>query len=290
MNHPAELAVHQYLENAKGSDTHMSEDTIDKVCDDIRAALRRQFGSDSKRREFKPRMSNVGRPTCQLWYDKNNPDAALPRSTTFVMNMMIGDIVEAVFKAILTEAGVEYEENEKTTVEFDEGAKVSGTADISINGAVDDIKSASAWSYKNKFESYDKLYNMDDFGYVAQLAGYAKGLGKKAGGWWVINKASGDFKYVPATGLDIDEECGKINGTLKKLRENVFERCFEAEPEFFRGKTTGNKVLTKTCSFCDYRKDCWPTLQQRPMIPSRAVSPKMVDYVYIRGEEGGINA
>ena len=111
MNHPAELAVQQYLENAKGSDTNMSEDTIDKVCDDIRSALRRQFGSTSKRGAFKPRMSNVGRPVCQLWYDKNKPDVAMPRPTTFVMNMMIGDIVEAVFKAILTEAGVEYEEN-----------------------------------------------------------------------------------------------------------------------------------------------------------------------------------
>ena len=48
MNHPAELAVHQYLENAKADATDMSEDTIDKVCEDIRAALHRQFGSSSK--------------------------------------------------------------------------------------------------------------------------------------------------------------------------------------------------------------------------------------------------
>ena len=142
MNHPAELAVHQYLENAKADATDMSEDTIDKVCEDIRAALHRQFGSSSKRGEFRPRMSNVG-----LWYEKNKPNAALPRSTTFIMNMMIGDIVEAVFKAILTEAGVDYEENEQAKVEFDDGVTVSGTADISINGAVDDIKSASDWSY-----------------------------------------------------------------------------------------------------------------------------------------------
>ena len=170
MNHPAELAVHQYLECAKGKGTDMSEDTIDKVCEDIREAMRRQFGSGSKRGAFRPRMSNVGRPTCQLWYEKNKPDTALPRPTTFVMTMILGDIVEAVFKGLLTEAGIEYEENEKTTVEFDSGVTVSGTADISIDGAVDDIKSASAWSYKNKFESYYTLSQMDDFGYVAQLA------------------------------------------------------------------------------------------------------------------------
>jgi len=281
MNHPAELAVHQYLENAKGRGTNMADSTLDKICDDIRAALVRQFGSDAKRGKFKPRMSNIGRPTCQLWYDKNKPEAALPRSTTFVMNMMIGDIVEAVFKGLLTEAGVSYEENEKTSVEFSDGTTVNGTADISINGSVDDIKSASDWSYRNKFESYDTLARFDDFGYVAQLAGYAKGLDKQAGGWWVINKATGDFKYVPATGLDIDEECEKINASLKTLKDNIFERCFEEETEFFRSKPTGNKVLCKTCSFCDYRKDCWPTLQEKPMIKSKASSPKVIDYVYI---------
>lgn len=285
MNHPAELAVHQYLENAKGEGTSMSEDTIDKVCEDIRSALLRQFGSKSKRGMFKPRMSNVGRPLCQLWYDKNKSDVALPRSTTFVMNMMIGDIVEAVFKSLLTEAGVKYEENEKASLEFDDGTSVKGTADLSIDGSVDDIKSASAWSYKNKFESYNTLVEMDDFGYVAQLAGYAKGLKKKAGGWWVINKATGDFKYVPASGLDIEKECDKINISLQKIKENKFERCFDAEVEFFRGKPTGNKILCKTCSFCDYRKDCWPTLKELPALKSQAKSPKVVDYVHVQEEE-----
>jgi hypothetical protein len=54
----------------------------------------------------------------------------------------------------------------------------------------------------------------DGFGYVGQLAGYAKASGKRAGGWWVVNKANGQFKYVPATGLDIDEELSKIETTV----------------------------------------------------------------------------
>ena len=59
MNHPAELAVHQYLENAKNDGTDMSEGTIDKVCGDIRAALHRQFGRGSKRGDFTLRMSTL---------------------------------------------------------------------------------------------------------------------------------------------------------------------------------------------------------------------------------------
>ena len=61
---------------------------------------------------------------------------------------------------------------------------VSGQYDIVINDAVDDIKSASDWSYRNKFESYDTLASGDGFGYVGSLAGYAKACGKK--GWWLV--------------------------------------------------------------------------------------------------------
>ena len=108
MNHPAELALHQYMENAVKGKSSMADDTIKQVASDVADALKRQFGGGNKRDKFGLRMSNVGRPTCQLWYDKNKPEAAIPLPTTFVMNMMLGDIVEAVFKAILKEAGVKY--------------------------------------------------------------------------------------------------------------------------------------------------------------------------------------
>ena len=282
MNHPAELALHQYMEDAVSGKTTMSDATIDQVASDIKDALKRQFGG-SKRGDFRLRMSNVGRPACQLWYEKNKPDVALPKPTTFVMNMMIGDIVEAVFKGLLTEAGVTYEDNEKVTLDLP-NANISGTYDIVIRDAVDDIKSASDWSYRNKFESYSTLANSDAFGYVAQLAGYAKASGKKAGGWWVVNKANGQFKYVPASGLDVDTEISKIQDTVDDVNNNKFERCFEPEAETFRGKETGNKVLSKTCSFCSYRNDCWPNLTRLPAVKSQAKEPKMVDYVELAEE------
>ena len=277
MNHPAELALHQYMEDAVSGKTTMSDATIDQVASDIKDALKRQFGG-SKRGDFRLRMSNVGRPACQLWYEKNKPYVALPKPTTFVMNMMLGDIVEAVFKGLLKEAGVAYEDNKKVTLDLP-NANISGTYDIVIQDAVDDIKSASDWSYKNKFESYNSLASSDAFGYVAQLAGYAKASGKKAGGWWVVNKANGQFKYVPASGLDVDAEIAKIQTTVDDINNNKFERCFEPEAETFRGKETGNKILGKTCSFCSYRNDCWPKLKRLPAVMSQAKEPKMVDYV-----------
>lgn len=284
MNHPAELALHQYMENAASGKSTMSEATIKQVGLDVMGALGRQFGGGNKRDKFGLRMSNVGRPTCQLWFEKNEPEKALPLPTTFVMNMMIGDIVEAVFKGLLKEAGVQYEDDAKVTLDLDDDTSVSGTYDIVIDGAVDDIKSASNWSYTNKFESFDTLRQGDAFGYVAQLAGYAKASGKRAGGWWVVNKANGEFKYVPATGIDIDQEVVHIKQTADTLEENRFERCFDAVPEKFRGKETGNMVLTTECGFCRYRFACWPGLEERPAVASQAKQPKTVAYVSLAEE------
>ena len=279
MNHPAELALHQYMENAANGNTTMSNKTIKQVADDVVDALQRQFGGGNKRDKFRLRMSNIGKPTCQLWFEKNKSEEALPRPTTFVMNMMIGDIVEAVFKGLLKEAGVKYDDSEKVSLQVDDNTTITGTYDLAIDGAVDDVKSASHWSYQNKFKSYDTLAEHDGFGYIGQLAGYAKATDKSAGGWWVINKGNGQFKYVPATGIDIDKEVDKIKETVNTMNDNKFERCFEPVREVFNRKETGNTILNENCIFCPFRFSCWPTLQELPSVMSKAKDPKKIAYV-----------
>ena len=281
MNHPSELALQQYLENAANGKATISEETIARIAKDVSDAVRRQFGGGRGSDAFRLRMSNIGRPSCQLWFEKNQPDASLPKPNTFVFNMLLGDIVEAVFKGVLVEAGIPFGEAQHVTLKVND-AEINGTYDLTMNDAVDDVKSDSDWSYRNKFDSYETLADGDAFGYVGQLAGYAKASGKRAGGWWVINKANGSFKYVPATGLDVDSELAKIAKTIDTVNENKFERCFEAEDETFRGKPTGNKVLSKVCSFCDYRYACWPTLQELPSQVSQARDPKTVPYVQLK--------
>ena len=281
MNHPAELAIHQYLENAANGKSSMSDETIDTVAREVAEALKRQFGSSNKRGEFRLRMSNIGRPTCQLWFEKNKPNTALPKPTTFVMNMMIGDIVESVFKAVLKESEVAFEDTDQVSLPVGDSndTNVSGSYDLVIDGAVDDVKSASDWSYRNKFESFDTLKSGDSFGYVGQLAGYAKASGKKAGGWWVVNKANGAIKYVPADNIDMEAELDKIKHTVETVNTNEFKRCFSPVPEFFRGKPTGNMVLNDSCKFCDYRQECWPTMKEEPSRMSKAKDPKIVAYI-----------
>tara|TARA_R100001377_G_scaffold9643_1_gene4918 strand:- start:1326 stop:2174 length:849 start_codon:yes stop_codon:yes gene_type:complete len=281
MNHPAEMMIHQYLQNATNGESPMSQESIEQVATDIKDALNRQFNT-KRNKEFRFRMSNIGRPSCQLWFEKNKPETALPKPTTFMMNMMLGDIVEAVFKAILKEAKVEYEDSDTVSLELDDKTTISGTYDLVVNGAVDDIKSASDWSYKYKFDSYDSLHAGDSFGYVGQLAGYAKAANKKAGGWWVVNKANGHFKYIPAR-VDMDAELDKIRSNIRQAEAKELVRCFEPEPETFRGKETGNIVLNKNCTFCSYRTTCWDNLIELPAQMSKAREPKMVQYVSLKG-------
>ena len=70
MNHPAELAINQYLEDATSGKSTMSEETVQQIGKDVMDAVRRQFGGGNRRDEFRLRMSNIGKPTCQLWFAK----------------------------------------------------------------------------------------------------------------------------------------------------------------------------------------------------------------------------
>jgi len=251
------------------------------VTSHIRDALKKQFSSSRKDEPFRLRMSNIGRPYCQLWFQKNKPEERISPPNTFVMNMMFGDIVEAMFKGILKESKVPFKDSDNVVLELKDD-KIKGTYDLVVDDALDDIKSASDWSYKYKFDSFEKVAESDMFGYVGQLAGYAKASGKKKCGWWVINKNNASFKYVPANNINIEKEVSKLQHTVDKLKENKFERCFELEDETFRGKATGNKKLSRECGFCDFRFACWDTLKEIPQTMSKAKEPKIIPYVSLK--------
>ena len=102
---------------------------------------------------------------------------------------------------------------------------------------------------------------------------------------WVINKANGKFKYVPADGIDVDKEVGKLSKNADTVENNEFKRCFEPVEETFRGKPTGNKILNTTCSFCRFKYMCWDNLQELPSLMSQAKDPKIVSYVEIGKEK-----
>ena len=283
MIHPAELSVHAYLRSAINGTASMSDEIIQGVATDVAAALNKQFNG-GPRDEFRLRMSNIGRPRCQLWFSKNNPDTDVQKPTSFMLNMLMGDWTEAMFKGVLRAAGVDFGDNDKVTLKIGD-ANINGEYDMVLDGKVDDVKSTTPYGYDNKFASYDSLAYADDFGYVSQLIGYAVAANKDVGGWWVINKVNGQFKYVTAETANVDEVMESIKATVDYINnDEPFERCFKPEPETFRKKASGNMKLCKTCSWCDHKKKCWPELQELPSkVYSGSKLPPLIEYTYVEG-------
>ena len=151
MNHPAEVAIHSFLQKAMQGESRMSKAIINIVVKDVKDALSRQFSGE--KRKFKLRMSNIGRKKCQLWFDKNHPEEKLSDSPFFLINMMLGDITEAVFKGLLRSAKVKFEDSEQVSLKT-KSVNIDGTYDLVLNGKVDDVKSSSPWAYENKFADF----------------------------------------------------------------------------------------------------------------------------------------
>ena len=233
MNHPAELAIYSVLQKALAGEASMTEAVTKQVAADVEAALNKQFNSPP-RGDFRLRMSNIGKAPCQLWFEKNDPEDRRPFPPHFLMNMILGDIVEAVFKGLLRAVGQEFKDNDVVTLKLPNGQEIKGEYDMEMDGKIDDVKSASPWSYKNKFDSFDALNKDDSFGYVAQLVGYAEAAGKGVGGWWVVNKGNGEFKYVDASEVDKEEVIKGIQATVDYIEnDEPFKRCYEPVPETY---------------------------------------------------------
>ena len=120
MNHPAELKVFSFLQKAMAGEATMTKEVTQKVASDVEAAMNKQFNS-GPRDKFRLRMSNIGRPKCQLWFDKNDPEGKTPFPPHFLMNMILGDIVEAVFKGIMRSAGIDFKDNDYVTLKLSNG-------------------------------------------------------------------------------------------------------------------------------------------------------------------------
>ena len=284
---PEEVQVYGFLQKAMAGETTMPKEVAKQVASDVEAALYKQFDS-GPRDDFRLRMSNIGRPKCQLWFEKNQPEEKTPLPPHFLINMILGDIVEAVFKGLLRAAGIQFKDNDYVTLELSDGTVIKGEYDMELDGKIDDVKSASPWSYQNKFTNFETLNMGDTFGYIPQLVGYAVGAGKDVGGWWVVNKGTGEFKYVSAADADVDEVIQQIEDLVNYINnDEPFERCFEPIPETYRKKPSGNLVLPKPCHFCSFKYKCHPTLQTMPSRVSQAVKKPEVEYVFIGDENNG---
>ena len=279
--------VQMFLAEANKASVKVSDDLIEEFGNACKEAFKKQF-TEERQKKFKYRMSNIGKPLCQLQMEKSGAEAE-PMPYNAKMRNLFGDLIEASAIAIMKASGIEVTDIQKKVTHKFEDKEINGTMDVKINNKVWDIKSASPWSFTNKFSEdgggFESLKKDDAFGYIGQ--GYMYGIADKSdfGGWIVINKSTGEWctTEVPAEHEAKDAAVKNAESNINKLEsDEPFKRCFSDVEEFFYKKPTGNRVLGITCGFCPYKKPCWGNeIQYLPQQQSKSKSPKWVWYTQI---------
>ena len=275
-----EVKLHMTLDSlSNGKGVKVKDEWIEQAGEEFKAALRRQV--DRSQKEFSLRMSNIGKPLCQLQNESKGSHKARREYNHFI-RMLIGDAVESIVRLVARAAEINITaESEKVNLQVNETV-IPGTDDIEIDNEIYDVKSSSPYAFMHKWrDGWEGVYYHDSFGYVDQLYGYSKARGKPMGGWIVVDKSSGEVKVVhaKATPSQLDEIERRIAKTEAAIRENApFEKCFEEEPELFKKKLTGNMKVPIVCTFCDFIHTCWPDAVQKPQAFSTASDKKMVWY------------
>ena len=196
------------------------------------------------------RMSNVGRPNRQLWYDVNTDATAEELGPDVMFRFLYGHVVEEFLLFFVDLAGHKVEMQQAEV----DVCGLKGHIDSVIDGVVIDIKTASDFSFK-KFKD-GKLAENDPFGYLAQLAGYEHGLKKQGGGFFVANKSTGELCLFRPDDLELPNIETRINNVREELKQDVPPtRC---HPTIDKGKG-GNEGLHSSCKWCSHKVACNPT-------------------------------
>ena len=280
--------VQSFLKMATDDSVAVSDKLIDEFGEMCKDAFRKQF-TNKREKSFRARMSNIGKPLCQLQMEKSN---AKPEGQPYnnKMRNTFGDLIEALAVTIIKASGIKVDSTQKSVSYNIDNSKIDGTYDIEIGNSIYDIKSASPYAFEHKFGDeggFNSIVEDDSFGYLSQGYLYSESENKKFGGWIVINKSTGEW-LVTETPTE-DEKYKNIAINLSK--ENLhaldegkpFRRCFSDIEETFRKIPTGNRVLGIVCSFCPYKFPCWgkDKLQYLPQQQSKGKSPKWVYYTEV---------
>ena len=231
------LKVQTYLDKSNKDAVEISDTLLEEFGEACKSALRKQF-SEKRREGFKPRMSSIGRPLCQLQMEaKNVKGEGQPYNVK--MRNTFGDLVEALAIFVMKSAGVIVkDEQKKVKLKFKE-SEIEGRLDVKIDEKVWDIKSASPYSFDKKFGSgFEEVAKDDAFGYVPQGYLYSESEKMPFGGWIVINKSTGEWT-VCETPIDDNEYRVKALASAEEhitaIENKVpFKRCFKDIEETFR--------------------------------------------------------
>ena len=279
--------VQSYLDKVSKEPVKISDKLVEEFGEACKESLRKQF-SEERREKFQVRMSNVGRPLCQLQMEAQNVKGE-GQPYNVKMRNTFGDLIEALAMFVLKSSGVEIEDEQKKVKYKFNDSEIEGRLDVKIDQKVWDIKSASPYSFEKKFGEaggFEEIAKEDAFGYIPQGYLYSESEKVPFGGWIVINKSTGEWLVceVPLADDQYKKDALELaNKNTKAIKSKIpFKRCYNDIEETFRTKKTGNKVLGTVCSFCPYKLPCWGSkLQLLQQQQSQGKNPKWVWYTEV---------
>lgn len=234
----------------KGKDIKLTDQDLKVFGEDMANALKHWAtprGAD-KANVNTLRMSNIGKPSRQLWYDMNSKNvSARELESSTMIKFLYGHLLEVLVLFFVKMSGHKIDSEQKEI----SVSGIKGHMDCKIDGEVVDVKTASGFAFK-KFKD-GTLAEQDNFGYLAQLAGYEEAEGTNNGGFLVLNKETGELTLFKPEELDkpnIKDRIKSIKSIVKKKKPPEF--CYEPIPE---GKA-GNMKLARGCTWCPYKFEC----------------------------------
>lgn len=237
----------------------VSEDAVQSFADELSSVVKARLSPEARKGERKPlRLSSIGEH-CErkVWYNANLPEEAEPLPSHVRLKFLLGDVWESVLLFLAKAAGHTVEGQQDTLNLHG----IEGHRDAVIDGVTVDVKSAATPSFQ-KFTRPGGLTKEDDsFFYLSQLGAYHEAAkddplvkDKDHAAFLVGDKSLGhlvlDKKKMPKRNWEA------IVARQKQIieMENPPERGY---PDFEDGKS-GNRKLGTACSYCPFKKECWP--------------------------------
>lgn len=206
-------------------------------------------------------LSSIGTPCSRkLWYKVNKSDLSEELPAKALLKFFFGDMIEELILSLAKAAGHEVVgTQDRLNVHG-----IKGHRDAVIDGVTVDVKSASPMSF-NKFKSGDLASN-DPFGYISQLSSYVYAAkddplvtDKKRGAFLVVDKVSGELCLdIYDFSNQFDNKELEMESAKAMVKGDIPDRPYEPVPQ---SKTSPNMKLPTMCSYCDFKKTCWPNLR-----------------------------
>lgn len=205
--------------------------------------------------------SEIGKPCLrQTWFRINEPKTAEPIPDKALFKFAYGDLIEDLAIFLLKHSGHKVtDEQRKVILELPNGWAVRGRIDCIVDGKVIDVKSASPMSFSAMKDGLND--DNDKFGYRHQTDFYHKTIygDDGTGALLMIDKSSGYAKEVNVKAWESNYEMQKflLDKTNKLAVDTPPPRGFQDRPSGARG----NRELGVQCSYCEFKKTCWPGLR-----------------------------